>query len=153
MDSGSGQKFILAAQVVFLLIFLQGCSGFGNRIALFLEDGKIRDAARVYLDAEVKRDFMTVYTCLAPSSHYMAANPSYNDYLEEAKQSPVRIVDYKILSISQLRDNHDPAKYPRIEKFVQVEVDVNLVKEGNKEQIPVNYSFTFIKEGGKWYKG
>ncbi|MBN1662667.1 MAG: hypothetical protein JW943_03600 [Deltaproteobacteria bacterium] len=146
----SGGLMIRAA---ILLLLLQGCGDAGNRLALFFEEGKIRDAARRYLDAEVKRDLKAVYACLAPSSHYMAANPSYAKYREEADRSPVRIVDYQILSISQLRDNHDPAKYPRIEKFVQVEVDVNLAKEENKERIAVNYSFTFIKEGGKWYKG
>jgi hypothetical protein len=143
----------LTVQAVFLCLVLQGCSSLGERVAMFFEEERIREAARLYLDAEVKRDFKTVYACLAPSSVYMATHPGYEAYLEEAKQSPVRIVDYKILSISQLRDNDDRIKYPRIDKFVQVEVDINLVRDESRELIPVNYCFTFIKEGGKWYKG
>ena len=135
------------------LMALLGCSDVRNRVALFLEEPEIRKAAQRYLDAEVRRDLKEAYTCLAPSSAYMTTNPSYEDYLREAQTSSSRIIDYKILEISKLRDNHDREKYPRIEKFVQVEVDVIVSFEDNRKTVPVNYSFTFIKENGKWYKG
>jgi hypothetical protein len=144
---------ILAIWTTLLLMTLHGCSDTRHRVAFFLEEPEIRKAAQRYLDAEVRRDLKEVYACLAPSSVYMATNPSYEDYLREAHISSIRIIDYKILEISKLRDNHDRQKYPRIEKFVQVEVDVTFSFVDNKETVPVNYSFTFIKEGGKWYKG
>jgi hypothetical protein len=144
---------ILAMWTALLLMSLLGCSDVQNRVALFLEEPEIRKAAQRYLDAEVQRDLKEAYTCLAPSSAYMTTNPSYEDYLREAQTSSSRIIDYKILEISKLRDNHDREKYPRIEKFVQVEVDVTVSFEDNKKTVPVNYSFTFIKEDGKWYKG
>ena len=136
-----------------LLMSLQGCTDVGNRIALFFDERDIREAAQRYLDAEVRRDFREAYACLAPSSVYMATQPGYEDYLREAEASSTRIVNYKIIEISKLRDNHDRETYPRIEKFVQVEVDVTVSFEDNKETVVVNYSLTFIKEGGKWYKG
>jgi hypothetical protein len=144
---------ILAMWTALLLMALLGCSDVRNKVALFLEEPEIRKAAQRYLDAEVRRDLKEAYTCLAPSSTYMTTNPSYENYLREAQTSSSRIIDYKILEISKLRDNHDREKYPRIEKFVQVEVDVIVSFEDNKEAVPVNYSFTFIKEDGKWYKG
>lgn len=144
---------IIAIWTALLLMALSACSDTRNRVALFLEEPEIRKAAQRYLDAEVRRDLKEAYSCLAPSSNYMAANPSYEDYLREAGTTPVRISDYKILEISNLRDNHDREKYPLIEKFVQVEVDVFVLFEDGKETVPVNYSFTFIKEGGNWYKG
>jgi hypothetical protein len=144
---------ILAMWTALLLMSLLGCSDVQNRVALFLEEPEIRKAAQRYLDAEVRKDLKEAYTCLAPSSAYMTTNPSYEDYLREAQTSSSRIIDYKILEISKLRDNHDREKYPRIEKFVQVEVDVTVSFEDNKKTVPVNYSFTFIKEDGKWYKG
>jgi len=144
---------ILAMGAAMLLMLLQGCPDAGERIGLFFEERDIREAAQKYLDAEVRKDFKEAYACLAPSSVYMATRPGYEDYLREAEASSIRIVDYKIVEISKLRDNHDKATYPRIEKFVQVEVDVTFSFEDNKETVVVNYSFTFIKEGGKWYKG
>jgi len=144
---------IIAIWTALLLMTLSACSDTRNRVALFLEEPEIRKAAQRYLDAEVRRDLKEVYACLAPSSNYMATNPSYDDYFREARTTSVQISDYKILEISNLRDNHDREKYPLIEKFVQVEVDVFVLFEDSKETIPVNYSFTFIKEGGNWYKG
>ena len=144
---------ILVIFAPLLFTALLGCSDLRNRVALFLEEPQIRTTAQRYLDAEVRGDFKEAFTCLAPSSNYMATTPRYEDYLKEAQASSIRIIDYKILEILKLRDNHDREKYPRIEKFVQVEVDVNISFGGSKETVPVNYSFTFIKEGGKWYKG
>jgi hypothetical protein len=138
--------------IFFTLLFIAGCSDTGDRIAFFFEEPAIRKAAVQYLDAEVRRDLQGAYACLAPSSAYKATH-TYGDYLKEAEASPVHIVDYKIIEISKLRDNHDRNQYPGIEKFVQVEVDVTFSHRDSPGTLPVNYSFTFIKEGGKWYKG
>jgi hypothetical protein len=149
-----GKSRVTARSCLILLIswLLLGCTDTGNRISLYFEETDIRKAAECYLDAEVQRDLKTAFNCLAPSSAYRAAH-TYEDYLRETSASPVRITGYRILEISKLRDNHDRNQYPRIDQFVQVEVDVTFSGKDLKESVPVNYSFTFIKEEGKWYKG
>jgi hypothetical protein len=149
-DRASRGTFCLA--VLAALLVMAACSETRNRVAFFFEEPEIREAARRYLDAEIRQDFREAFACLAPSSTYLAAH-TYDDYLREARASSTRITGYRIIEISKLRDNHDRGKYPRIDKFVQVEVDVTLAHDGLPEGLPVNYSFTFIKEGGKWFKG
>jgi hypothetical protein len=140
------------AAIALLLIAVLGCADAGNRITLFFEEADIRKAAEQYLDAEVRRDIKGAFACLAPSSAYLTTH-TYEDYLREAEASAPRITGFKILEIAKLRENHDRNKYPRIDKFVQVEVDVTFSSQNVGETVPVNYSFTFIKEGGRWYKG
>jgi hypothetical protein len=138
--------------IFFLLLLLAACSDTRNKVTLYFEESDIRKAAQRYLDAEIRRDLKEAFACLAPSSTYMATH-TYEDYLKEARASSARMTEYRIIEISKLRDNHDRAKYPRIDKFVQVEVDITFAHKGLPETMPVNYSFTFIKEGGKWLKG
>ena len=47
----------------------------------------------------------------------------------------------------------EQARIVGLEKFVQVEVDVTIFHNDIKKNAPINYDFTFIREGGKWYKG
>lgn len=116
------------------------------------EEQAVLQAAKDYLDAEVRRDLPKVFACLAPSSAYRATM-TYAAYLAEAEASSVRIQAYKILRIARIRDNHDPKAFPNVEKFAQVEVDVVVHYRDTDAQTEVNFDFTFIKEGGKWYKG
>jgi len=116
------------------------------------EEAAVYEAARKYLDAEVKRDLKAVFGCLAPSSVYRAQN-TYETYLAEAEASTVRILEYKILRVHRIRENHDPKAFPKVEKFAQVEVDLKIYFSDVKKATDVNYDFTFIKEGGHWYKG
>ncbi|MDD5167455.1 MAG: hypothetical protein PHN75_01445 [Syntrophales bacterium] len=116
------------------------------------EEAAIHEAAKNYLDAEIKRDLPAVYALLAPSSAYRTAY-DYAAFLAEANASPVRIVAYKILRIAHIRNNHDAEAFPRVEKFAQVEVDVVMYYGDTRQKGEVNFDFTFIKEGGKWYKG
>jgi hypothetical protein len=139
--------------VLSLLPFvLQGCAGTGGKLEIFLEKPHIEKAADKYFAAEINRDFKGVYDCLAPSSIYCSTH-TYGKYLEQVQGSPVRIKDYHILNIHDLRENHDKVKYPKIEKFVRVEVDVTILYHDSNETMEVNQEFTFIKEGGTWYKG
>ncbi|MCD6487156.1 MAG: nuclear transport factor 2 family protein [Syntrophobacterales bacterium] len=138
--------------VLLLLSIFQGCSFTGEKLGLFLEKPRIEKSVERYFAAEIKRDLKKVYDCLAPSSIYRSTH-TYGEYLEQVQDSPVRIKDYHILNIHDLRGNHDKAKYSKIEKFVRVEVDVTLLYGDTDETMEVNQEFTFIKEGGEWHKG
>ncbi len=144
------------AILIILLSFVSADAGYGADAALSPgkspEVREIDAAARKYLDAEVARDLKTVYGCLAPSSIYCATH-DYKAYLAEAEASPVRIREYKILRITHIRINEDKNTYPRVEKFAQVEVDMKVFFTDTNQAAEVNFNFTFIKEGGRWYKG
>jgi len=116
------------------------------------EIGAVEQAARAYLDAEVRRDFDAVWASLAPSSVYRETH-NYRSYREEAVRSPVRIERFRILRVAGVRSNHDPARFPRVERFAEVEVDLVLFDTDTETRTDVNYRFTFIREGGRWYKG
>jgi len=135
-----------------LLFGIEGCSSARSTIELLSERHEIKRAVQKYFDAEIRRDFRSVYKCLAPSSSYRSTH-TYKDYLMEAESSPVRVISYSITKIHDLRANQYQDKYPGIEKFVQVEVDVTLFYDDIKRRSMVNYDFTFIKEDGTWYKG
>ena len=109
-------------------------------------------AARAYLDAEVNRDLKAVYSHLAPSSVYCDTH-DYAAYLAEAEASSVRIVAYRILNVAGIRDNGDRQAWPAVEKFAQVEVDLEFLYVDTGETTQVNFDFTFIREKGRWYKG
>jgi hypothetical protein len=144
------------AILIILLSFVSADTGYGADAALAPgESAEVREidaAARKYLDAEVARELKTVYDCLAPSSIYRATH-DYEAYLAEAETSPVRIREYKILRITHIRVNEDKKTYPRVEKFAQAEVDMKVFFTDTNQAAEVNFNFTFIKEGGRWYKG
>lgn len=112
----------------------------------------VEQAARAYLEAEVRRDFDAVWASLAPSSVYRETH-DYLSYREEAVRSPVRIERFWILRVAGVRPNHDPARFPKIERFAEVEVDLVLFFTDTETRTDVNYRFAFIREGGRWYKG
>ncbi len=116
------------------------------------EESAVFAAAKNYLDAEVARDLPAVYACLAPSSVYCATH-DYAAFVAEANASPVRITGYKILRVAHIMKNDDLEKFPRVEKFAHVEVDVVVFYQDTKQKAEINIGFTFIKERGKWYKG
>jgi hypothetical protein len=146
-----------AAAILILLLFLAPIgAGYGSEAAETIgasgEEREINTTARKYLDAEVTRDLKTVYDLLAPSSIYCATH-DYEAYLAEAKASPVRIRAYKIVRIHHIRENEDRKAFPKIDKFADVEVEMTLLYTDTRQTAEVNFSFTFIKEGGRWYKG
>ncbi len=122
------------------------------KTASLQEEQAIYEAAKKYLDAEIRRDLPAVYACLAPSSVYCATH-DYEAFLAEANASSVRIVGYKILRIANIRDNEDLKSFPKVEKFAHVEVDVIVFYKDTNVKGDINFGFTFIKEMGKWYKG
>ncbi len=122
-----------------------------NRLELFLEKSAIEETARNYLNAEMKKDSRQVYALLAPSSDYKKTH-TYEEYLKDiAENSSAALNTCRIIRIYHLRDNDNRQNYPAVDKLVQVEVEVIFEHAGPNSIF--NYSFTFLKEKGKWYKG
>ena len=115
------------------------------------EEEAIMQAARNYLDAEVRKDYSVVYACFAPSSDYIRQN-SYEQYLADARLAQERVVKYRILAITYIKNNEKRLTSSIIEKIAEVEVDVTLLHAATQQQSEVNIGFIFFKEGGKWYK-
>lgn len=115
------------------------------------EEQEVLQAARDFLDAEVRRDYPAVYACFAPSSLYRRTH-TYRQYLEEAKAAPFHVVEYKIIRVSYIEDNKDPKSITTASRIAQVEVDVTFAYEGSGHRSVVNIGFIFLKEGEKWYK-
>ena len=142
---------ILAMLLVVPFVF-QGCTAPEGKLSFFLEKPRIEKAVERYFAAEIDKNCKDVYDCFAPSSIYRSTH-TYGEYLEHAHSSPVRIKQYHILNIHDLRGNHDKSTFPTIEKFVRVEVDITWLHDDTHKTMEVKQDFTFIKEGGKWYKG
>jgi len=122
-----------------------------NKVALFLEKDIIEKTAHTYLKAEMEKNSKDVYALLAPSSDYKQTH-SYEEFIKDiAGYPPMAINTYKIIRIYRLRDNDNRQNHPAVDKFVQVEVEVTFKHTGPNSIY--NYSFTFLKEKGKWYKG
>ncbi len=115
------------------------------------EEKAVLQAARAFLDAEVRRDYPAVYSCFAPSSAYRRTH-TYQQYLDEAKAASFYVAEYKIIRVSYIEDNKDPKSITTASRIAQVEVDVTFAYEGSGRRSVVNIGFIFLKEGGKWYK-
>lgn len=123
-----------------------------NRVLLHFELDDIEQAVKHYFACEMSRDFEQLYKCLAPSSIYRQTH-TYEEFLADVKNSPVRILEYKIVDIYDLRVNHDREAFPGVDKFVQTEVEVILYYTDTDRSFTFNQCFTFLKEGGSWLKG
>jgi hypothetical protein len=124
----------------------------GNKLGLLVEREAIEKTVQAYFKSEMDRNFKEVYAHLAPSSTYRKTH-TYQEYRKEAEKSPVIIRTFRIVDIYRLRDNDNRKDYPFVDKFVQVEVDVEINLKGSATKSAYNYSFTFLKEKGAWYKG
>lgn len=147
MVSLTGRFIRTAALVVIILGSLAGVAGGGS----IPDEKAVLTAARQYLDAEVKKDHPRIYACLSPSSAYCASH-TYEEYLKEALSSPTTVSDYRIIKITYITENDDREKYPAIDKFAEVEVEVVISYSDTGKSSEVNIGFIFVKEGGKWYK-
>lgn len=122
-----------------------------NKVEMFLEREAVEKVAHAYFTAEMQADSRQVYAFLAPSSTYRKTH-SYEAFLKDMVGTPPMAIDtYKIVNIDRLRDNDDPKNYPDVDKLVQVEVELTFAQTGPNSTY--NYSFTFLKEKGSWYKG
>ncbi len=123
-----------------------------NKFLLLFEKEAIEKTARQYFKSEMDRDHKQVYALLAPSSIYRKDH-TYQQFIQEATESKVIIHNYRIVDIYRLRDNDNRKDYPSIDKFVQVEVDMEISFRSSGAKSTYNYCFTFLKEKGAWYKG
>jgi hypothetical protein len=123
-----------------------------NRIELMMERRAIERTAETYLKAEMAQDHRQVYALLAPSSTYKKTH-AFEQYVRDVSGSPVVIRSYRIVDIYRLRGNDNKGQYPAVSRFVQVEVDVDVGFTDTGTTGTCNYCFTFLKEGGSWYKG
>jgi hypothetical protein len=140
---------IFSGLILFLVNLESGWAGETAPITQARQE--VETAAKKYLDAEVARDLKQVYAGLYPASDYCRAN-DFQAYVTEAKSSPVRIASYKILNIRVTSENPEKEKYPNLESFARVEVDVTIRYRDSGKKSLVNYDFPFVKEGGRWYK-
>jgi hypothetical protein len=148
---GKATKIIIITCITLIIAVLFVWEVPRNKVQLYLEKDTIEKTAHDYLNAEKKKDVKAVYDLLAPSSDYKR-NHSYEEYLQDiAANPPLSISDYKIIRIYRLRNNDNQENYPHVDKFVQVEVEFVFAHSGPNSIY--NYSFTFLKEQGKWYKG
>jgi len=134
-----------------LLLISLGSGWAGETASITGVRQEVEKAARNYLEAEVAGDFKRVYAGLYPASEYCRAN-NFQAYVTEAQSSPVRITSYKILNIRIIPENPEKEKYPDLEGFARVEVDVTIRYRDSGQKSLVNYDFPFVKEGGRWYK-
>jgi hypothetical protein len=130
------KKFSLLL-VGLILVLLGPRAGLaGGRTPFTAEQQAVAAAARHYLEAEVKRDYKTVFRSLYPASEYRKAN-DFAAYLAEARSTPVGIESFKVLEVNG---------------FARVEVDVVIRFADTGRKSLVNYSFPFVRSGGRWYK-
>jgi hypothetical protein len=145
------KKFSLLL-VGLILVLLGPRAGLaGGRTPFTAEQQAVAAAARHYLEAEVKRDYKTVFRSLYPASEYRKAN-DFSAYLAEARSTPVGIESFKILDVSLLPGIPDREKLPEVNGFARVEVDVVIRFADTGRKSLVNYSFPFVRSGGRWYK-
>lgn len=115
------------------------------------EEAALVQAAREFLDAEMRQDYPAVYRCFASSSPYVHEH-TYDDYLRDARASEDRVVAYTIVGVTYVHDNEDMKKWPAVERFAQVEVEMTFLHIPTDRRSEINIGFIFFKEGGKWYK-
>ena len=142
-------RLILSGLILALISLGSGWAG--ERAPLTAEQKEVASAAQRYLDAEVKQDYKAVFKSLYPGSEYCRTN-GFQAYVSEAQSSPVRIASYKILNIRITPENPEKEKYPNLEGFARVEVDVTIRYRDSGQKSLVNYDFPFVKEGGRWHK-
>lgn len=143
---------IVATVVIAVIAVLVIWDAPGKKVEFIIEKIAIEKVTKDYFKAEMERDFKQVYAYLAPSSAYKKTH-SYEQFLKDVGSSPVRIETYRIVDIYRLRDNDNRENYPLVDKFAQVEVDVDIRFTDTGAKSTYNYSFTFLKEKGVWCKG
>jgi hypothetical protein len=108
-------------------------------------------AARDYFQAEVDRDMKKVWGLLAPSSEFKKTH-TLDKYIKLAEETPIRIKSFKIETVAQIEENTERQRMPGVEKigYVRVFVIIGGPEFPDSER---HITMTFLKEGGKWYKG
>ena len=142
----AGLYFILAVIIFFAAPESAQCGSQNDK-----EEKAVLTAARNFLDAEVRGDYQAVYACFAPSSLYIATH-SYEQYREQTRQLPDRIIAYRIIRVSHIQNQEDRKAYPTVDKIAQVEVEATFLHTPTQKRSEINIGFVFLKERGRWYK-
>ncbi len=146
---GDVWRSFLVALILFNAIPAGGWSG--EKPSLTASSRKWLPRPGAILEAEIKRDYQTVFRSLYPASEYRKAN-DFAAYLAEARSTPVHIESYEILRVSPIAENPDRTTLPEVDGLARVEVDVRIRFSDNGQQSLVNYDFPFVRAGGQWYK-
>jgi hypothetical protein len=108
-------------------------------------------AVKAYFDAEMTGDLLQVWNLIAPSSVFKKSY-TYPMYLEMVRGNATQVKRYVIEEVMEVVDRPDPENMPNVEKLGVVRVLVLLAGDGALE-VERRSVLTFLKEGGKWYKG
>ena len=135
----------VVVSLIFFLFFLDTCEPRAD------ETEELTSAVEAYFEAEKAGDWAKVWNLLAPSSEFKKRF-SFEMYVEMVRTNAVRVKSYRILEIEGVYDSSDAANLPSIEKTASVRVKVILTVEGGNDSEHVS-TLTFLKEGGRWYKG
>jgi len=134
------------AALLLAICLVAGCSDHEDA-----EEQALLSVARAYFKAEMDGDTEKVWQMLAPSSRFKRAY-SYPFYQEMTRQSSVRIKKYVVEEIVEISDNTDKDSMPAVERIGTIKAHVILGSDHGKDT-EHSSTFTFLKEGGKWYKG
>jgi hypothetical protein len=115
------------------------------------ERSRLVQAAQSYFQAEVDGNLRLIWEMLAPSSDFKKTH-TFQIYKEMAEKSTIRITSFEIETVVEIEENRNKAKLPLVKKVGYVRVFVTL--EGPEFPISERHiTMTFLKEGGRWYKG
>jgi hypothetical protein len=142
----AGSYFSVLAVSLLFIGLMAGCSNHKE-----VEKQALLSAVREYFKAEMDGDTEKVWKMLAPSSRFKKSY-SYPFYQEMTKRNSIRIKEYVVEEIVEIRDNADKDSMPAVEKIGTIKVHVILGSDRGKDT-EHSSMLTFLKEGGKWYKG
>ncbi len=112
---------------------------------------ELEKTAQAYFEAEIKQDSERVWEMIAPSSKYKKDH-TYEMFLEMVKESTIKIKKFKIEKVVEIESNKDQEGMPLVTDIGYVRVFVIIGGPGFKDS-ERHVTMTFLKEGGKWYKG
>lgn len=149
---GNGKRFVPFCALPALGVLLLVVTEIGNCAERLQGDrAEVLRAAKEYLDAENSGDWAKVWAMLAPSSVFKRSH-TYDSFVEIIRTNPTRIQAYEIEEVLSVEDNLDRAAMPKVEKIAAVRVRV-ILKDNVGPVRQRTSILTFLREGGRWYKG
>lgn len=123
----------------------------GNSWAQENDHIELEKTAQAYFEAEIKQDTERVWEMIAPSSKYKKDH-TYEMFLAMVKKSTIKIKKFKIEKVVEIESNKDQERMPLVTDIGYVRVFVIIGGPGFRDS-ERHVTMTFLKEGGKWYKG
>lgn len=146
---GSLAPYRWTAVAVAMLVLL--VAGAIPNPALADEKADLISAVKAYFDAEMAGDLLQVWNLIAPSSVFKRTY-TYPMYQEMVRGNATQVKRYVIEEVMEVVDSPDPENMPNVEKLGVVRVLVLSAGDGAPD-VERRSVLTFLKEGGKWYKG